>query len=360
MSKCRKRRAESFEDQEAAADLNILVFGRDEPIAAHHGFLEYFSTVLRDLHATASSGPTTWDLRQAVLEGDSQPVDASTVQTWLDVVCSPLYARRSAPPPPSSLEARLRLLKFADFAGTRSAMLHDIGKRVAEDPGAFLEVAWDKQQTPRLMLHSWVYYTEIEECLFGMDYEKLHGDTLLPPMAGPQIQRFQSTLSSALENALYLAARLDLPPLVRTLRDFVRRQLFDSRRSCRVLDPGAIYTPRVLQHLPFEVLRGGFLESALMDLSSSVVLTADSVVAALHGSKPSNPAAILLKRLPGERVMNLRLEDGPGGDGVLRTGPNREMRITATIGGLDPEERRALVRRLTEEAAAAPGGSDQA
>ncbi|GLC44984.1 hypothetical protein PLESTB_001746600 [Pleodorina starrii] len=339
--------------EEEAPDLRIFVAGRDEPFSAHRDLLKFYSLVIRALPHAAAEEVTTWDLRGVVLEDETQPVSAVVVKAWLDIIYSRTDVARPGSPP-SSLQECVSLLKFADFAQTSVPLLREIASRFADDAGAFVEVILSIDSRPRLLLHdsSYAYLSHLGLCqASGMTGVECR---TLAPAAAFDLPRFRAATSANFEAALYLAARLDLPPLIALLRNFIRAQLLPFPHE-RVLDLATIYSARVLNSLPRQVLLEGFLESSLVDMSAHV---------GLEGSvkcvfKSSLSASVFGRRVgdwTADGEISLKQVQG---DGTVLRDKTDGMRLTPLLGGLAPEERQKMVTECMARAAAATAGSSK-
>ncbi|PNW80377.1 hypothetical protein CHLRE_07g315000v5 [Chlamydomonas reinhardtii] len=165
------------------------------------------------------------------------------------------------------------------------------------------------------------------------------------PLA-PHKTAFPGAVAAALEGWLYLAGRLGLVALVRLLLDFYKAQLVPTNVSLLSGAVAKVYSRRVLECMPHELLVEGFVSSCLNDPHTvqaevdsgsklSITLTAPEAASAL-GHKPSMVESATVTR------SNLL---------VNKTGATLLMRLS--VGGLDiAEQRRVLkevLQRLEEE-----------
>ncbi|GLC44985.1 hypothetical protein PLESTB_001746500 [Pleodorina starrii] len=342
--------------EEEAPDLRIFVAGRDEPFSAHRDLLKFYSLVIRGLPCAAADEVTTWDLRGVVLEDETQPVSADVVKAWLDIIYSRTDVARPGSPP-SSLRECVSLLKFADFAQTSVPLLREIAGRFAEDARAFVEVILSMDCRPRLLLHDCSYSGPSALGLYQTSGMTGVESRVLVPAAALDLPRIRAATSADLEAALYLAARLDLPPLIALLRSFIRAQLLMFNKS-RVIDLATIYSARVLNSLPRQVLLEGFLESSLVGMSEGVDLEGgvkgvfkSGLVAGCFGRRVGDSTADGEMSYAQVQGVGLVLKQNINGRGMLH--------LTPLLGGLAPEERQTMVTECMARAAAAAAGSSR-
>ncbi|KAG2429844.1 hypothetical protein HXX76_010626 [Chlamydomonas incerta] len=394
----RWRRREDSPLHELDPDLHILVDDRPGPLPAHHAVLMLFSRCVRDLPrvaalpppaaalasagsysfgggfaaghgggggggalASAGSAPlaaatssggvsvTVWDLRNLVLEGDSRPVSGDVVQRWLDLVYSHVDHGRQLALQPDMEQAR-PLLLFADAIGSSSLALETLCRRLLETPGLHLRVPLEQNtHVPwlELALAGRMYYVLQPRSLEYVDVPYTACVIIDPGISDACRGALPASVAAALEGWLYLAGRLRLAPLARLLIDFVKLQLVPAGLS--ILGPAVaqVYSPRVLQCLPPELLVEGFLRDAVGDLPSRVQLQAQGPVTL---GCASAVAAAWYERAPGRGVELAAVEvtDAVEGRSMLHSEEFADLPVNASMGGLSAEQREAAVTRAME------------
>ncbi|KAG2442163.1 hypothetical protein HYH02_009651 [Chlamydomonas schloesseri] len=218
-----------------------------------------------------------------MLEGESSPVSSAVVQAWLDLVYSRVDGTRQQPQFASLSEAARALLLFADAAGTCSPVLQALGEGLSSQPGLTLPVevlALDRGDGGsgggavagpthlELALSGCIYYLDTEKSLLGA-IRIPSGKRILTlaeaEPAGGRLGSVCSALAAALERWLYLAGRLGLVPLARLLLQFYKTQLVARLLSLFATSSAAVFSRRVLECMPRELLVEGFLLGCMND-----------------------------------------------------------------------------------------------
>ncbi len=279
-------------------DMHIIVAAQSQPLVAHYSVLRQFSTCVRDLPRISERGePIVWDLQQLVLEGDSAPVSAEVVQRWLDLVYSRVDAARRVRRITDLDEAR-PLLSFADAIGASQVLIDDIGRRLADNPDlSFAVKAGEGQQqlTVKLALGS-VHYirgTDKALCSCGNPSAKVISEG---QEFAPHAPAFPSAVCSALESWLHLAGRLGMVPLCRALLDFIKAQLIASAVSLVLPAYDRIFSRRVLECMPRELLYEALVRDGLTDRPAEVKVEAKGATVTFT----SPVAAIWMAKAVGE------------------------------------------------------------
>ncbi len=280
-------------------DMHILVAGQEQPLLAHYQLLRHCATCVRDLPRTADSGdPLVWDLRNLVLEGETSPVSAEVVQRWLDLVYSRLDAGRRVRRINDLDEAR-PLLVFADACGTSQVVIDDIGRRLLDNPdlGMTVSVGEGPQRLAvKLALRGTSYLFDS-----GGGLCRLQAGAVVPVISSEQFaphasaSAFPSAVCSALESWLHLAGRLRMVPLCRMLLDSLKEQLFAGTTSPVWPAFSSIFSLRVLECMPRELLFEALVRDSLQDRPAGVrveaegaKVTLDSPLTAAFFNKPLN------------------------------------------------------------------------
>ncbi|KXZ44704.1 hypothetical protein GPECTOR_63g31 [Gonium pectorale] len=313
----RKRTSSCMLDDEEP-DLRILVADREEPLLAHHRVLNLFSQCVKDLPTNADGGPTAWDLRQLVLEGESAPVSGDVVQRYLDLTYSRVDSERGFEAP-QSLEAARPLLVFADAVGSSATILGLLEQSLLGVSDLCLHLVvnggLDVQLQLRERLYTLASPSGLREFKVPTDGNPAH----LIPRDDPRLPTHSAAIraaaASALEEWMYLAGRMRLLALLRVLLGFVKTQLvpwthgiIPEERSLK-----RIYSPRVLQCMPHELLLEAFVRDTLTDLPSRVALEGMGVSASMatpadatyRSSLGAQPKAVTLECSGSQTVMHM-------------------------------------------------------
>ncbi len=283
----KRSRSAEFPAHGLEPDVHIVVADREEPLLAHYHVLSLFSTCVRDLPRESGSNIVTWNLKQLVLESDSRPVTAEVVQSWLDAVYRRVDAARRVRRVADLDDAR-PLLLFADACGTSKVVLDDLGRSLVDNPDLSLNVtvrrepqqpAPEQQQqqlTVKLAVRGTLYACVGEE-LSSLQAGKQRATAVAAPEFGPHAAAFPAAACSTLESWLHLAGRLRLVPLCRVLIDFIKAQLLP--RTLSILLPAfdRIYSRRVLECLPRELLYEAMVRDSLLHRPASIQLEAEEV-----------------------------------------------------------------------------------
>eukprot|EP00198_Chlamydomonas_reinhardtii_P003142 XP_001692478.1 predicted protein of CSG family [Chlamydomonas reinhardtii] len=296
--------------------------------------------------ALGSVSITVWDLRNLVLEGESRPVSGDVVQRWLDLVYSHVdHGRRLEVL--TDMEHARSLLLFADAIGSSSLSLETLCRRLLETPGLHVRVPLEQNtHVPwlELVLMGRMYYVLQPRSLEFVDVPYTACVIIDPGISEACRASLPGAVAAALEGWLYLAGRLRLVPLARTLIDFVKLQLVPAGLS--ILGPAVaqVYSPRVLQCLPPELLVEGFLRDAVGDLPSRVQLQANGPVTL---GCASAAAAAWYECAPGHGV-ELAAVEALEGRSMLHSEEFADLPVNASMGGLSAEQREAAVTQAME------------
>ncbi len=281
----KRSRSAEFPSHADEPDMHILLSGSQQPLFAHYHVLRHFSTCVRDLPRpmATSEAPLVWDLQQLVLEGDSGPVSAEVVQRWLDLVYSRVDAARRIRRV-NNLDETRRVLVFADACGTSQAVIDDIGRRLVDNPDLSLAVPigeGERQLTVRLPTRDATYYVAQNMALWQLKSNKATEVLSFEDFA-PHISAFPAAVCSALESWLHLAGRLGLAPLCRALMDFIKAQLIPATMSILLPAYHSIFSRRVLECMPRELLYEALVRDGLTDSPASVVVEDEEVQVRLN------------------------------------------------------------------------------
>ncbi|KAG2441118.1 hypothetical protein HXX76_003970 [Chlamydomonas incerta] len=295
----KRRRTEDAPFQDEPADLIIITTDSEQPIEAHLAGLRLFSRVVDDLPRAASGGQTTWDLSKLVLEGQSSPVPSAVVRQWLDLVYSRVDAGRRAPKFTSLSEAARSLLLFADAVGTRAIAMKALVETLTAQPGLTLPVvvngtgagaggpaagggggnaAPPQPLQLELALRGKLYYLAQDGPLGAVDVPRAGAKACLVVAASelaPHTAALPGAVAGALEGWLYLAGRLGLVALVRLLLEFYKAQLVPATISLLNGVTLKVFSRRVLECMPLEVMWEGFMRGCVCDASMSQVDVVD-------------------------------------------------------------------------------------
>ncbi|KAG2434642.1 hypothetical protein HXX76_007536 [Chlamydomonas incerta] len=263
----------------------------------------------------------TWDLSKLVLEGQSSPVSSAVVRQWLDLVYSRVDRERRPPQFSSLSEAARSLLLFADAVGTCCPVLDAFVDCLTAQPGLTLPVvvnggaaggdagpgaAGGGGGAPpparfELALHNHIYYVAGD--MRGIEIPSGHRILLVAAAEfAPHMDAIPCAVASALEGWLYLSGRLGLVVLVRLLLQFYKRQLVAEGISVFAAGAAttAVFSRRVLECLPREVLVEGFLTGCMNDPAIGRADIASSSKLCVQLTSPES-AAWFLKQ-PGAQV----------------------------------------------------------
>eukprot|EP00198_Chlamydomonas_reinhardtii_P003206 XP_001692542.1 predicted protein of CSG family [Chlamydomonas reinhardtii] len=270
-----------------------------------------------------------WDLSKLILEGQSSPVSSAVVLQWLDLVYSRIDRERR-PPKFSSLSEELRsLLLFMDAVGTCGPVLDAFEASLTALPSLALAVTvggggaegaggnaaggapggadgaggggggGGEAPPPahiELMLCDHIYYL-VDGGLGSMSipsgarFEMVKAQEFAPYNA-----YFRDAVAAALEGWLYLAGWLQLVALVRRLVQFYKGQLISTLIGVIANRTAAVFTRRVLECLPREVLVEGFLTGCMNDPAVGQVTIAGSSKLHVNLTSPETAAWFVKER----------------------------------------------------------------
>ncbi len=277
----KRSRSAEFPSYTDEPDMHILVAGEEQPLLAHYHILRHCSTCVRDLPRNAD--PVVWDLQKLILEGETNPVSAEVVQRWLDMVYARLDAGRRMRRINELDEAR-PLLAFADACGTSQVVIDDLGRRLLDNPDLSMSISvgeGPQRLTAKLALRDTTYYSSAGE---GLVKVQAGGPRVMiqPEDFAPHAPAFPAAVCAALECWLHLAGRLGMVPLCRALLAFIKTQLV-SGGSAVVFDAfPSIYSRRVFDCMPRELLYEALVRDGLMDTPSEVTVEGQGVKVALY------------------------------------------------------------------------------
>lgn len=305
---------------ELAPDLRITVAGSAQPLLhAHFDILKGFSSCVAGLPAARPGSEPCWyewDLSGLVVEGDATPVSVDVVTRWLRLI----YSRYSnsleqADSWPTRLDADTRaLLLFADAVGTRRGVVQQAAQRLVQPVGTAgtaaptlcMDVGGPLREMELLGRTYCLSRSAPSRPVDGISYFATSGNgapqftyNVCNGEPGP----LKAHVTEAVEAWLYLACRLELMPLARLLLRWVRAQAAVAENTSLLLygDGGGVFSPRVVAHLPRELLLRSFLEGHLL-----VGADKEQAVAAAEAAKIAATAAA--RTADGSRVV----------EGVLR------------------------------------------
>ncbi|KAG2496341.1 hypothetical protein HYH03_005571 [Edaphochlamys debaryana] len=374
-----RRRSSDFLLQHEPPDVQIVVADPpQEPLSAHFDVLKLYSKVARDLPRSSPSSyggsplpgaspascapsigsPTVWDLSQLIIEDESAPVSATIVRRWLELVYSRVDSTVRVDVP-RTLEEVKPLLLFCDAVDTARVVVEDVQRMLLANADLALRVPLGPPPAPgaprpprspggadgsgvELLLRGRLYYMES-----GLKYIAVPGEgrsvavVIPPPEFEPFAAGFPAAACAAVEEALFLGSRMGMVELCRLLMGFVKQQLFTEAIS--VLMPAAhtIYSPRVIQMLPRELLYHHFLQGALLYQPTSLQVEPIQDRAQLFISVASPEGATWFGERPNS-VIEVEVRKGPAGRSLLRHGTT--LALNATVGGPNPESAARLVR----------------
>ncbi|KAG2494311.1 hypothetical protein HYH03_007664 [Edaphochlamys debaryana] len=326
------KRKRSFVLSDTPPDIHILTADRQEPLPAHREVVGLFSSVARGLPCDTDGSPTPWDLRGLVLEGESEPVAAAVVERWLDAVYARVDVSRRLPAPASLAETR-PLLLLADAVDTRPAVLQALGQALADRADLALTVAVGELKVD-LQLKGRLH------CILGgalacLQLSGLIGSatTLVAKEAyEPHAAAFPSAVARELESWLHLAGRLNLVPLARALVGFVKAELTANNLSILYPSVGSVFSPRVLQFMPRELLLEGFVLNTLLERPALVGIANEELSVKFH-----TPLAAACFGQSLETIIQGKAAYTAGGRSVLTVG-SATLAATITLGGPSHEE----------------------
>ncbi|PNW80389.1 hypothetical protein CHLRE_07g315450v5 [Chlamydomonas reinhardtii] len=365
MSRVKRKRTDDFLLADEPTDIVIITAVSEQPLEAHLVVLLPCCKVVFDL-PRASSGKTTWDLSKLVLEGQSSPVSSAVVRQWLDLVYSRVDAGRQPPKFPSLSEAARSLLLFADAVGTSRVVMDALGDALAAQPGLALPVVVNGgggggeggaagggggPLQLELALRGKLYYYLKSYSLHAFDVPT--SGTVHTVVSGEDLEPFKVALpgavAAALEGWLYLAGRLGLVALVRLLRDFFQAQLISSFLSILRATAAKVFSRRVLECMPHELLVEGFVSDSLWgpQLGQADVATGSKFSLVMN----SEHAAAWFRVASGGQVDGDEIE----ATNVFKKGGG-DNRLRVSVGGMTLAEHQAamqeVLQQLEEEEAA--------
>ncbi|KAG2483335.1 hypothetical protein HYH03_017783 [Edaphochlamys debaryana] len=263
----KRKRVEEDPLSDTPHDIHILVADRREPLLAHREVLSLFSKLARGLPLSTDGSPTRWDLRGLVLEGESEPV-ASGVSSTGWTPCTPQVDKHRRLRLPSTLAEARPLLLLADALDTNGVVMEGMGRALAERPDLALSVAVGELKVG-LQLKGRLHYIEEETLCYCLEASGSASGSFHPLVAKeafqPHAASFPSAVARELESWLHLAGRLNLVPLARALVGFVKAELMPFGLSILRGSVSSVFSPRVLQFMPRELLLEGFVRDALME-----------------------------------------------------------------------------------------------
>ncbi|EFJ48467.1 hypothetical protein VOLCADRAFT_90717 [Volvox carteri f. nagariensis] len=355
MSK-RKRSAFLLCDEEP--DVHILVARATEPISAHFDVLRLYSGCAQDLPRGEGGAPTIWNLRNLLLEGESDPVSPSVVESWLDMVYSHVDTSRR-----KRTFLRLQEVKplvlFADAVCTCDAAMRELCDMLVNQTALQLDVPLG-EETLQIMLQGRIYYVRDLEGLTSISTTDGSPSAIEAPKAvyALHAKNFTTTLGQQLESWLYLAGRLQMLPLVQLLINFIKTQLLAGCSSPLAAAVGNIYSPRVLQCMPRELLYAGFLRDTLLyrpnDLQLKTIpdglkvklVTAEAATALRLYSHSD----VLHDLAPGKSIENAHLLHLSNRSRVAK--PLHNAPVNVSVGGLNAKLCEKIVQAALDKAIA--------
>ncbi|KAG2447876.1 hypothetical protein HYH02_007332 [Chlamydomonas schloesseri] len=356
----KRRRSEDFLLANEPTDFNIITADSELPLEAHLIVLLPCSRLVRDLPRD-TSGKTSWDLSKLVLEGHSSPVPSAVVRQWLDHLYSRIDISRQAPTFPSLSEDGRSLLLFADAVGTSTAIMRALCEALTSQPGLTLPVvvngagggaaaggdgadAAAPPPPPPLQL---------DLVLRGKLYYLLAGEmrVLTVPYSGPQQvvvasadfvpykDALPGAMAAALESWLYLAGRVGLVALLRLLLNFFQSHLLPGQASLLLNSTAQVFSRRVLECMPHELLVEGFVSERLWGPQLG-----------LADVPASNQLTLIMRSPHAATWFGLGPESKLTGDAmcqqnVFHKGANSNV-LRVSVGGLTPEQHQQAVRAV--------------
>lgn len=215
--------------------------------------------------ASCSSAPATgpWHLRP---ELNATP---DTVQAWLECI------NKTYSSPNMNIWRFIKAIRFAKSVDTRPSIFQDMCNELDYRfmPTSAINVQWqDRVIQLRIMgaMYTTPYLSGLYECTSPnqQGYRQVLTNTEL---GIDRVEQFSIKVAESVERIMFRIATLGITPVVRTLRNFVRRQ---STAPCNVLFNvlDRVYTPRVLQAFPRELLYESMLERELTHSDAQLTL----------------------------------------------------------------------------------------
>ncbi|KXZ44659.1 hypothetical protein GPECTOR_64g78 [Gonium pectorale] len=351
-------RSDDFMLHDEEPDLHIMVHERASPLLAHHDVLKLYSRCVKELPRSGSDAPIVWDVRGLIPEdGDGRPFSAAVVERYLDLIYSRVDPSRSVELP-ASLEEAKPLLLFADAVSSSRLVFEDLAARLAALRNLTLPVRVGGSLRLELVLRGHLY--AMSSGLGLMDYPIPYASSetrtlVLQPASElftAHAQHIPDALADSLEGWLYLTGRLGMVPLTRLLLDFLKSQLAASQLCPFFRSIRRVYSPRVLQCAPPELLLEGFLRDCLSDLPSEVRLEAQGAAATL-GSAAA--ASFLPLELAAPRQVDVTVDRG--GRSRFTDGRGNTVCCTMILGGFEAEARARVVADVMARAKAESRGA---
>lgn len=351
-----KRRRSSFLLGDQEPDMIISVCGSQDPLSAHYDLLRLYSEVIRDLPRNDNGTATTWDLRILTLEGEAHPVAAGTVIDWLDMIYAHVDTarrRRSF----ANLEDAKPLLLFADATGTCDVVMKEICDGLTIKPDLRFDVTLDDFLV-EIMLKGRLYRGNAVE---GLNYADTIGSPcIFNALSCSEFESYgtivTTQIASQLEAWLYLAGRLNLVSLVRLLLDFIKMQLLVGADSILAMKVGEVYSPRVLEHMPREVMYESFLRDNLLCRVNDVQLHSNSGVTARTVTTEACMALQLEAALNNSRIRignegrNMQLRHSAHRSTLVLG--SQSMSVNVSVGGLSEKRCKRILRTALQKALA--------
>ncbi|KXZ42906.1 hypothetical protein GPECTOR_112g276 [Gonium pectorale] len=275
--------------EDVEPDLRILVHDREEPLLAHERVLGLFSRCVRNLPKNADGGATVWDLRQLVPEGSSTPVGGELVQRYLDLAYHRVDSTHRFEVPRIIDDAR-PLLMLADAVDSTSTLFQHLEEVLLRQvTGLCLAIHVEDGFTVKLRLCERVY-TLSESGL--REWKIPNDDThiMMPTPADRQfearhVEMIEEATCSTLEGWMFLAGRLQMTGLMRVLVRFAKAQTVPLGYGVlAAVGFRRLFSPRVLQCMPRELLLEAFVRDCLTDLPSRIKLEGKGVTASVASS----------------------------------------------------------------------------
>ncbi|KXZ54313.1 hypothetical protein GPECTOR_5g398 [Gonium pectorale] len=268
----KRRRSESLLS-DVEPDVHISVHGRPEPLKAHYQVLSLYSKCVKELPRPSDGAPVVWDVSGLVPEGASVPFDAATVEAYLDLAYAHVDPQRRVHVS-SIIDDTRPLLLFADAAASSPLVFEDLERALLSKDDLSLRVHVGDEVQFNLLLRGQIYFMTTESGLVRADMENKQRLAVLTPdqLFQQHMQQIPLAVCSALEEWLYLAGRLGTVEVARLLLEFARTQLTWCEISLCLPAIGTVYSPRVLQCMPPELLYEGFLRRQLTDMPTSMGL----------------------------------------------------------------------------------------
>lgn len=255
-------------------DLQITVAGSDKTLLAHYSVLQLFASCVAGLPEPQAGCCWFWDLSGLVLQDEAAPVSVDVVKRWLRIVYSRINSSLTADWPERLDGATRALLLFADAVGTRHAVMQDIGQRLTARPPAgpptfCLDVSDGLEGPLELQLlgapgggvHILMQVGEVDGRLWLCHADKKENSSVRYSGFLPSVK---ALITKDVEEWLYLSCRLEMLPLARVLLHFVEVQAaLVEVRSVLQWEDGGVFSPRVVAHMPRQLLLQGFLERHL-------------------------------------------------------------------------------------------------